>query len=252
METKVETVPPDAPETIENSIGVKMKLIPAGTFMMGDTNGGKDETPHEVTLTQPFYLGVTEVTNAQWKAVKGNVPSHWKDDDRPVENVSWEDAVSFCKKLSSLPAERAAGRVYRLPTEAEWEYACRAGTTTSYSFGNDKSLLGDFAWFGGNADGRTHPVGQKQPNAWGLYDMHGNAWEWCSDWYGDYPSGAVSDPLGPLSGSRRVYRGGPWSSSAGFCRSAYRGRNLPSTRGSFLGFRLALSPSGSKPPEAGQ
>jgi formylglycine-generating enzyme required for sulfatase activity len=238
-------------ESITNSIGIKLNKIPAGTFMMGDANGQRDETPHEVTLTQPFYLGVTEVTNAQWKAVMGNVPSNWKDDELPVEQVSWGDVVSFCKKLSSLPAERAAGRVYRLPTEAEWEYACRAGTSTSYSFGNDESLLGDFAWLYENAGSRAHAVGQKQPNAWGLYDMHGNVWEWCSDWFGDYPGGAVSDPQGVASGSPRVNRGGSWNFSARSCRSAIRRRLNPWYRFNDLGFRLALSPSDSKPPEAG-
>jgi formylglycine-generating enzyme required for sulfatase activity len=234
-----------AMESITNSIGIKLNKIPAGTFTMGE-----GDNAHKVTLTQPFYLGVTEVTNAQWKAVMGNVPSTWKDDDCPVEQVSWDDVVSFCKKLSSLPAERAAGRVYRLPTEAEWEYACRSSSSTSYSFGDDESLLGDFAWFSENAGKQTHAVGQKRPNAWGLYDMHGNVWEWCSDRYGDYPDGAVSDPQGPSSGSVRVIRGGSWFRSAGLCRSAIRGRDGPSYRGNGLGFRLALSPSGSQPPEA--
>jgi formylglycine-generating enzyme required for sulfatase activity len=236
-----------AMESITNSIGIKLSKISAGTFTMVD----RDNAP-EVTLTQPFYLGVTEVTNAQWRAVMGSVPSKCKDDDCPVEQVSWKEAVSFCEKLSSLSAERAAGRVYRLPTEAEWEYACRAGTTTAYSFGDDDSLLGDFAWFEDNADDRIHPVGQKRSNAWGLYDMHGNVWEWCSDWYGDYPDGAVSDPQGPSSGENRVRRGGGWSYSAGYCRSAFRGRGGPSGRNRNLGLRLALSPSGSQPPEAGQ
>jgi formylglycine-generating enzyme required for sulfatase activity len=238
-----------AMESITNSIGIKLNKIPAGRFMMGDVNGRNDETPHEVTLEQPFYLGVTEVTKAQWKAVMGNVPSKWTDDNRPVERVSWEDVVSFCEKLSSLPAERAAGRVYRLPTEAEWEYACRAGTTTSYSFGDDESLLGDFAWFKDNASDQSHAVGQKRPNAWGLYDMHGNVWEWCSDGYGDYPRGSVTNPRGPASGSGRVSRGGSWGNSARYCRSAIRDRDGPSLRRSGLGFRLALSSSGSKPAE---
>jgi formylglycine-generating enzyme required for sulfatase activity len=232
----------DLPKSITNSIGIKLNRIPAGTFTMGE--GGQ---AHRVTLTKPFFIGVTEVTNAQWKAVMGDIPSQWKDDERPVEQVSWDDAVSFCKKLSSLPAERTAGRVYRLPTEAEWEYACRAGSATAYSFGDRESLLGIFAWFSENAGKQTHAVGKKQPNAWGLHDMHGNGWEWCSDWYGDYPRGSVTDPHGPASGSHRVNRGGCWYNSAWRCRSASRGSVKPSYRHYFLGFRLALSSSGSKP-----
>ena len=237
----------DLPKSITNSIGMKLNRIPAGTFTMGES-----DQAHRVTLTKPFFIGVTEVTNAQWKAVMGDVPSKWKDDERPVEQVSWDDAVSFCKKLSSQPAERAVGRVYRLPTEAEWECACRAGSTTAYSFGDHESLLGIFAWFSENAGKQTHAVGKKQPNAWGLHDMHGNVWEWCSDWYGDYPRGAVTDPKGLKTGSRRVYRGGSWNRSARNCRSAFRYGFSPSLRYRGLGFRLALSPSGSQPPEAGQ
>ena len=253
--SEIESLPPALIAVLpqmSNSIGLKLKLIPAGTFTMGDAKGESDETPHEVTLTQPFYLGVTEVTNAQWKTVMGNVPSNWKDDDLPVEQVSWEDAVSFCKKLSSLPTERAAGRVYRLPTEAEWEYSCRAGTSTEYSFGNEESLIGDLAWFDGNSEDRTHPVGQKQPNAWGLYDMHGNVWEWCSDRHDYLLDGAVTDPERLSSGSGRVNRGGCWKYSADYCRSANRYWDIPSIRYYNLGFRLALSSSGSKPLEAEQ
>ena len=243
----------NTPEAFTNSIGMQLKLIPAGTFSMGSANGDSDEGPvHEVTITKPYYLGVYEVTNAQWQAVMGDVPSEWKDADRPVESVSWDKAAAFCEALSALPAERQAGRVYRLPTEAEWEYACRAGTTTAYSFGDEESLLGDFAWFDDNSGRQTHPVGQKRPNGWGLYDMHGNVWEWCSDWYGDYAAGAVRDPVGPASGSDRVLRGGSWYDSASLCRSAFRIRFYPSYRFSNLGFRLALSPSGAGSPEAGE
>jgi len=203
-----------------------------------------ENRPHQVTLTQPFFIGVYEVTNTQWQQVMGSVPSEWKDGGRPVETVSWEDAVDFCQKLSKLPAEKSAGRMYRLPTEAEWEYACRAGTTTAYSFGDNESLLGGFAWFARNSGKQTHPVGQKKPNAWGLYDMHGNVEEWCSDWWGDYPGGEVTNPQGPSSGSTRVLRGGSWNFSARFCRSALRPRVALSGRDGSLGFRLALSPSG--------
>ena len=158
--------------------------------------------------------------------------------------MSWDDAVEFCRRLSDLPAEKEAGNVYRLPTEAEWEYACRGGTTTKYSFGDDDSELGDYAWYRENSDGKTHPVGSKVPNALGLHDMHGNVWEWCQDWYGDYPSGSVTDPSGATSGSSRVLRGGSWDYTAVDCRSAYRGRVSPSYRDYSNGFRVSLSPSG--------
>jgi formylglycine-generating enzyme required for sulfatase activity len=143
-----------------------------------------------------------------------------------------------------LPEEKKAGRVYRLPTEAEWEYACRAGSKTAYSFGESSKSLGDYAWFDGNRNNQTHPVGEKKAKAWGVYDMHGNVWEWCSDRYSDYPKGAVSDPVGQLEGSYRVSRGGSWNYEAAFCRSANRFRNSPSSRFNYYGFRVALSPSG--------
>ncbi len=247
-------VPPvilDTPR-MTNSIGVDFRLLSAGTITMGDAAGDPDEKPHRVTLTKPFYMGVHEVTNAQWKQVMGSVPSKWKDDDLPVEQVTWEEVTEFCRKLSALPEERKAGRVYRLPTEAEWEYACRARTTTKYSFGEDESLLGDYGWFDGNSGNKTHRVGQKKPNAWGLYDMHGNVWEWCSDWYGDYPDGEVTNPQGPSSGSDRVSRGGSWCGTTGLCRSALRDGDVPSGRFIVMGFRLALSPSGAELPEAGK
>jgi formylglycine-generating enzyme required for sulfatase activity/serine/threonine protein kinase len=238
---------------ITNSIGMKFKLIPPGTFMMGSEGGEADEKPvHEVRLTKPFYIGVYEVTNSQWKAVMGvEPPSKRKDADRPVETVSWNDAVAFCRKLSEMADERAAARLYRLPTEAEWEYACRAGTTTKWACGDDDKTLGDFAWFGGKTGGQTQPVGQKLPNAWGLHDMHGNVWEWCGDWYGAYAAGAAADPIGPEVGSVRGPRGGCWSDSASSCRSANRLGRDPSFRLDRLGFRLAMSPSESMPPEAG-
>jgi formylglycine-generating enzyme required for sulfatase activity len=158
----------------------------------------------------------------------------------PVETVFWADAVEFCGKLSAMPAEKTAGHVYRLPTEAEWEYACRAGTTTAYGFGDDASGLGDYGWFDDNSDSSTHSVGEKKPNAWGLYDMHGNVWEWCQDWYGDYPSGSATDPTGATSGYG-VIRGGSWVNNAGSCRSANRRRSTPEGRSSYLGFRVLRS-----------
>jgi len=243
-------------KTITNSIGMKLVLIPKGTFQMGspieEEGADDDEAQHQVTISKDYYLGVTEVTQGQYEKVMGTNPSYFqkrvirKSDSSmyPVEQVSWEDAVEFCKKLSDLPEEKAAGRVYRLPTEAEWEYACRAGSKTAYSFGESSKSLGDYAWFYEHSNGQTHPVGEKKANAWGLYDMHGNVWEWCSDWYGDYPNGAVSDPVGTREGSDRVIRGGCWINEAAYCRSAIRGGYDPSIRDDFIGFRLALSPSG--------
>jgi formylglycine-generating enzyme required for sulfatase activity len=243
------------PKQITNSIGMKLMLIPKGTFMMGspESEQGRfeNETQHDVTISKDYYLGVYEVTQAQHEKVMGKNPSHFQgaivgneNADLPVENVSWEDAVEFCKKLSDLPEEKKAGRVYRLPTEAEWEYACRAGSKTSYSFGSNSKSLGDYAWFVDNSSEHTHPVGEKKANAWGLYDMHGNAWEWCSDRHGAYPKGAVSDPSGPNRGTSRVIRGGGWDLGAAVCRSAFRLRYTPSFRNIYLGFRVALSPSG--------
>jgi len=248
-ENKILSRPP-----IKNSIGMELKLLPAGTFMMGSNFGQAKEQPvHKVTLSQNFYIGVHEVTQEQWTKVMGTNPASKKGPRNAVERVSWTDAVEFCLKLSGLPEERAAGRIYQLPTEAQWEYACRAGTTTEYSFGDDDSEFGDYAWFGGNSGYTSHPVGGKKPNAWGLYDMHGNVWEWCQDWLGGYPSGMVRDPTGPASGSAhqyrfrgplRVYRGGSWFDLAEVCRSASRCRFGPSPRFDCMGFRVSLSPSG--------
>jgi len=228
-----------------NSIGMEFNVIPAGTFTMGDGNGlGPTMEAHEVTLTKPFEMGVHEVTQAQYEQVMKNNPSKFKGADHPVETVSWTEAVEFCRKLSDLPAEKVAGNVYRLPREAEWEYACRAGTTTKFSFGDDESQLVEHAWVRRNSGYQTHPGGQKLANPWGLHDMHGNVWEWCQDWHEDYPSGTATDPTGAASGSFRVGRGGCWGSSAGYCRSAYRSGYFPSDRYNLLGFRVCLSPSG--------
>ena len=244
------------PTEITNSIGMKLVLIPAGSFTMGSPVGeykkGRDETPHKVTLTKSYYLGAYEATQDQYEKVMGDNPSEFKGAENPVDSVNWDDAVSFCKKLSEMPEEKAAGRSYRLPTEEEWEYACRAGSTTSYSFGDTAELLGEHAWFGEKDGDKTHPVGEKKPNRWGLYDMHGNVLEWCQDWYADYPPDASTDPQGPNGGSFRVARGGSWGGNrggswrfddVGFCRSAHRGGSIPSSRYSTCGFRLALSPS---------
>ena len=227
--------PVELPESA-SAIGMEFKLIPAGKFTMGE-----NDEAHEVTLTEPFMMGVHEVTQAQYEQVMKNNPSKFKGADHPVEMVTWHDAVEFCRKLSELPAEKAAGNVYRLPTEAQWEYACRAGTTTKFSFGDDESELGQYAWYDENSENTNHAVGGKLPNAWGLYDMHGNVWEWCQDWYGDYPSGSVTDPSGATSSSGRVNRGGGWFNTADNCRSADRYRNSPSYRNYNLGFRVVRS-----------
>ena len=199
---------------------------------------------HGVTLTKSFHLGRIEVTQEQWKAVMGTTP--WKrkpfvkeGDDYPASYVSWNDAVNFCRKLS-----KKEGVEYRLPTEAEWEYACRAGTTTVYSFGDDEAQLGEYAWYVKNASPREkYPriVGQKKTNPWGLHDMHGNVDEWCQDWHGEYPSGDVTDPVGPDSALYRVFRGGSCINPARFCRSAFRDRHRPSDWFNFLGFRVLRS-----------
>ena len=221
-------------------LNLEMVHIGPGTFTMGSDNGADDQKPQtRVTLTHGYWLGKTEVTQGQWVALMGINPSSFKGTDRPVEQVSWSDAIEFCRKLTDR--ERTAGRLpedyeYTLPTEAQWEYACRAGTTEDNA-GN----LDAIAWYHQNSGVTTHPVGQKQANAWGLYDMHGNVWEWCLDWYGNYPGGSVRDPTGPASGPDRVNRGGSWSSLAIRCRSASRYGSDPGDRLDGLGFRLALS-----------
>jgi eukaryotic-like serine/threonine-protein kinase len=211
-----------------NKVTMKLALIPAGKFMMGspETENGRvdSEGPHrEVTISKRFYMGVYEVTQDQYEAVIGNNPSRFKDVENPVERVSWNDAVEFCKKLSAK-----TGKKVRLPTEAQWEYACRAGTNTRFGFGDKDADLGNYAWYSANSGDKTHPVGQKKPNAWGLYDMHGNAWEWCSDW-----TGAASDTY-------RVLRGGSWLNLPRFCRSAVRIRDTPVGRCYDIGFRVAV------------
>ncbi|HPM81032.1 MAG TPA: SUMF1/EgtB/PvdO family nonheme iron enzyme [Candidatus Anammoximicrobium sp.] len=234
---------------ITNSVKMKLVLIPPGEFQMGspdsDTDAGSDEKPqHRVRITKPFYLGVYEVTQAEYQQVMGANPSHFKEsgETAPVEKVSWDEAVEFCRKLSALAAEQAAGRVYRLPTEAEWEYACRAGTETRYCIGDGEGELGEHAWYSGNSGSKSHRVGEKKPNAWGVYDMHGNVWEWCADyWDGTYDASAVDDPCGPTAGSLRVFRGGSWFDDPGRCRSAFRDRDSPEDRYGTIGFREAFS-----------
>lgn len=216
----------DTPAVLINSLGMQLKLVPAGTFRMGQNPSAV------VTISEPFYLGVYEVSQAECAALLG---------ERKHPGASGTEADTFCLRLSRLPEELAAGRVYRLPTEAEWEYACRAGTETAYAFGDDPALLGDFAWFADNAPGHALPSGLKQPNAWGFYDMHGNLWEWCSDLYGSPVSTDVTDPQGLTSGTLRVIRGGSWFSQAANCESAHRHGIAPVYSTPSMGFRVALS-----------
>ncbi len=197
-----------------------------------------------MTITKPFWLGKTVVTQSQWKAVMGNNPSHFKGDDLPVEQVSWHDAVAFCEKLNAMKRDTVPdGYHYTLPTEAQWEYACRAGTTTRFYYGDDPDYgqLEKYAWDGYNSSDKTHPVGEKLPNEWGLYDMHGNVFEWCLDGYDDYTGESVSDPQGPHKVTDGVYRGGSWYYNASYCRSALRDGDWPGCKRHDLGFRVALS-----------
>ena len=236
-------------KSVTNSIGMELIEILAGSFRM---NEGFPAV--KVTLTKSFGLGKYEVTQGQWKSVMASEPWDGQkyvqaDKDCPATYVNWDDATEFCKKLTDLERKSAklqANEEYRLPTEAEREYACRAGTKTVFSFGNDEKQLGEYAWFDGNAknvgEQYAHKVGLKKPNPWGLHDMHGNVWEWCSDWYDRKLSGGT-DPVGPEEGSLRVVRGGCWVYYPGYCRSASRYYGVPSDRGHCLGFRVARSQS---------
>lgn len=242
------------PDPITNSIGMVLVHIPAGEFLMGtpdnDPSKAWDEIPHRVRISRSFFMGKYEVTQGQYKKVMGKNPSYFAKllapEQHPVEQVSWDDAVAFCRALSELPDEKAAGRSYRLPTEAEWEYACRAGTTTAYHFGNDSNDLSKYALFGGHKAGvwATQKVGIKLPNAWGLHDMHGNVWEWTSDEYGPYRvETEVVDPQGPDKGVGKVARGGSWDYGAVKCRSAqrYGGEVLTRSFTNFaFGFRVVM------------
>jgi formylglycine-generating enzyme required for sulfatase activity len=239
------------PSTFTNRIGMKFVWIPPGNFLMGspkeEEDRNRDETQHKVTLTRGFYLGVYPVTQEQWQAVMGNNPSkHKGEKNLPVDNISWNDCQGFIKKLREKEK-----KPYRLPTEAEWEYACRAGTTTPFHFGetisSDQANYAGEHVYGkgkeGKTRGKTTPVGTFPANAWGLHDMHGNVWQWCQDWYGEYPQKDVVDPQGPATAkTRRVLRGGSYDSIPGECRSASRydgyGPDVPCY---YYGFRLCFS-----------
>lgn len=256
---------------LKNSIGMEFVYIKPGKFVMGSSLTKKDKdmnaTLHQVALTKGFYMQTTEVTQGQWKAVMGNNPSHFNkhqsespsytsnrpllydiilpywllffhNDNYPVEGVSWNDTQEFIEKLNKLEGDK-----YRLPTEAEWEYAARAGSTAQFCFGDNTNSLKDYAWYENNSGAITHPVAQKKPNVWGLYDMHGNVWEWCEDLYDDYPIGPVANPTGPEFSydpqrRDRVLRGGSWDNRAWHCRSACR--NAADGRSAHYGFRLVL------------
>ena len=243
------TLPVNKEIAVDLAPGVKLEmvLIPAGEFLMGspawDNNARADEKPqHRVRITKPFCLGKYKVTQEQWAAVMGSNPSHFNGPKNPVEQVSWDDCQAFLGKLNETTAGQ--GDKFALPTETQWEYACRAGSTTRYYFGEEEGQLGEYAWYDKNSGGQTHRVGEKKPNAWGLYDMHGNVWEWCADWYGDdyYGKSPPDDPTGPSEGSYRVLRGGSWCYPAGPCRSAVRNFFAPGIRDYFPGFRVLRVP----------
>ena len=237
----------------EKPVFNEMVRITGGTFLMGSPENewgrSRNEGPQRLVTVSSFYIGRFPITQAEFQEVMGRNPSSFRGPNLPVEQVSWFDAIEFANRLSIraglTPVYTINGNTviwnreangYRLPTEAEWEFACRAGTQTPFSNG---AAIGEVGWHSGNSRGRTHPVGQKQPNAWGLYDMHGNVLEWCWDWYGTFPAEAQIDPQGPASGIGRVYRGGSWRFEAHQTRSAFRFRNNPHLRTNFVGFRLA-------------
>ncbi len=244
--------PAGRPQQMVNRAGVKLVWIPAGSFMMGSESDSDEKPMHRVTISEGFFMGKYEVTHVQWQTMKRYNPSYLRGDSLPVENVSWDDAVGFIAKLNG----QKDGYTYRLPTEAEWEYACRAGTTGDYACDLDS-----MAWYYNNAgdarlsgennyytvtgnNNRTHPVGSKQPNAFGLFDMHGNVWEWCQDWYHDSYAGAPTDGSAWLSGGEqksRVLRGGSWYWHAVYLRSAHCGMDMPEDRGESTGFRIVAS-----------
>lgn len=225
------------PIEIENSVEMRFRLIPAGTFAMGSPESERGrwegESQHVVPVSTPFYLGTFEVTQRQWGLVMPVNPSRYQEPDRPVEEVSWYDCQRFM--LALCEREDVPAGTYRLPTEAEWEYACRGGTTTAYHFGASSKRLGAFADYAGNNDRETNVVGRRRPNAYGLFDMHGNVWEWCQDLFKAYPGGP---PIDPAHKEWRMLRGGNWHQDASTCRSANRCRLPPLSKGNILGFRV--------------
>jgi formylglycine-generating enzyme required for sulfatase activity len=236
--TNADSVDRQPGKIMTNSIGMKLVWIPSGEFQMGSNDQDTEKPIHTVKISKGYFMGIYEVTQEQYQKVMGNNPSHFKGDDNlPVEQISWNEAVEFCKKLS-----QKEGKTYRLPTEAEWEYACRAGTTTAYSFGASDSQLGEYAWYKGI---QSHPVGALKPNAWGLYDMLGNVLEWCQDWYASdwYSKGSAENPLNESYGNKegRVLRGGCWAHDPTLCRVSSRDGGSPDYQFGFIGFRIVLS-----------
>ena len=264
---KMKSPPKELTVDLTKDIKLEMVLIPAGEFKMGSPAEEKDalaaEKPqHRVRITRPFYLGKYPVTQKQWEAVMGANPSRFKGPKNPVEEVSWDACRQFLDKLQRRPGHPPG--TFQLPSEAQWEYACRAGSTTRFCFGDAESKLGDYAWYSANSGSSTHPVGGKKPNAWGLYDMHGNIWEWCADWFDPayYAHSPADDPTGPATGAapvtgdprapiapgsatggRRIIRGGSWNNGGKGCRSALRGKWAPGMGNSSMGFRVALVPA---------
>jgi formylglycine-generating enzyme required for sulfatase activity len=232
----VATVPTNAAPPSPKFVPLaNMVLIKAGTYM---------RIKFPVTITRDFWIGKYEVTQAEWERAMGKNPSNFPDPARPVEKISFNDAQAYCAVVTKT--ERDAGRLpgnweYRLPTEGEWEYACRAGSTNLYSFGNDPASAAQYAWTTENAEATTHPVGQKQPNAWGLYDMHGNVWEWCSDWFEPYPARAETDPVGPAESKYKVFRGGGWNNEINMARCSNRFMMGAGTGIHFVGLRIVLA-----------
>jgi len=229
------------PDTKINSIGMEFVLIPSGSFRMGGDKKLEQAEDHEiprhiVKFSRAFFIGKYEVTQAQWSEMMDNNPSEFKEGMRPVERVSWNDAQIFLQKLNT----KEEANNYRLPTEAEWEYAARAGSEDSYTFGSDVSILNQYAWYRNNSGGETHPVGQLKSSAWGLYDMHGNVHEWCQDWFDRkyYSQSPSNSPLGPSSGLAKTLRGGDWGSEDWYCRCASRSLSSPDRRSNRLGLRL--------------
>ena len=232
------------PPPVTNNLGMTFVYVPPGAFRMGspvDERGrSEDETLHRVTFSKGFYLQNTEVTQGQWIRVMGGNPSTFDQcgENCPVENVSWDDVQEFIGKINKM---EGAGR-YRLPTEAEWEYACRAGSKLDYCFDPGKTDLQEYAWYDKNSGWHTNPVGQKTANAWGLRDMHGNVWEWCQGYYASYPEGPVVDPPAAETGTGRIRRGGGWGDGSRDLRCANRGRAMPQEESGEWGFRLVMTP----------
>jgi formylglycine-generating enzyme required for sulfatase activity len=245
-DSKTKSRPKELTVDLGKGIKLEMVLIPAGEFMMGSPDSDKDaqdgEKPqHRVRITRPFYLGKYLVTQEQWEAVMGNNPSIFKGPKNPVDNVSWNDCQVFLGRLNVKPGWH--GGKFVLPTEAQWEYACRAGSTTRYCFGDDEKQLGEYAWYNANSSVKTHPVGAKKANAWGIYDMHGNVVEFCQDWYAPYGTQVATDPSGPSTGSGRVSRGSGFGYLASQCRSSARGSVSPGSSFFVFSFRVSQVPA---------